>query len=157
MFKGGLSDNSEMSIKYHTATHLLLAALRKTLGEHIYHQGSNITPNRLRLDFPNESKLTEEQIKEIEDIINDVIQKGLPITYEETSKEDALKLVSFAAFQEKYGDTVKIYYIGEKDDPFSIEICNGPHVSNTSVLGRFKIVQQENIGAGIKRIKEILE
>ena len=157
MFKGGLSDNSEMSIKYHTATHLLLAALRKTLGEHIYQKGSNITPNRLRLDFPNESKLTEEQIKEIEDIINDVIQKGLPITYEETSKEDALKLVSFAAFQEKYGDTVKIYYIGEKDDPFSIEICNGPHVSNTSVLGRFKIVQQENIGAGIKRIKAILE
>ena len=157
MFKGGLSDNSEMSIKYHTATHLLLAALRKTLGEHIYQKGSNITPNRLRLDFPNESKLTEEQIKEIEDMINDVIQKGLPITYEETSKEDALKLVSFAAFQEKYGDTVKIYYIGEKDDPFSIEICNGPHVSNTSVLGRFKIVQQENIGAGIKRIKAILE
>ncbi len=157
MFKGGLADTSEMSTKYHTASHLLLASLRKVLGEHVYQKGSNITAERLRLDFPNENRLTEEEISKIETMVNDAIQKNLPVTYEEVSKESALKLVPFAAFEEKYGDTVKIYSIGDKNNPFSLEICNGPHVSNTSVLGKFKILKQESVGSGIKRIKAVLE
>jgi len=157
IFKGGLADTSEMSTKYHTTSHLLLSALRKVLGEHVYQKGSNITPDRLRLDFPNENRLTDKEIKDIEAFVNNGIEQSLPVTYKEVSKEEALKLVPFAAFEEKYGDTVKLYTIGNPDNPFSIEICNGPHVSNTSVLGKFKIVKQESVGAGIKRIKAILE
>jgi len=156
LFKGGLADTSEQSTKYHTATHLLLAALRKVLGTHVYQKGSNITPERLRLDFPNEEKLTEEQIKEVENIVNEQIEKKLPITFEEMNKQGALDLVSFAAFEEKYGDILKVYYVGPKEDPFSVEICNGPHVKNTSELGKFEITKQESIGSGIKRIKAIL-
>ncbi len=156
LFKGGLADTSEQSTKYHTATHLLLAALRKVLGTHVYQKGSNITPERLRLDFPNEEKLTEEQIKEVENIVNEQIAKKLPVTFEEMNKQKALNLVSFAAFEEKYGDILKVYYVGSKEDPFSVEICNGPHVKNTSELGEFKITKQESIGSGIKRIKAIL-
>lgn len=156
LFRGGLADTSEQSTKYHTATHLLLSALRKVLGTHVYQKGSNITPERLRLDFPNEEKLTDEQIKEVEHIVNEQIRLKLPITFEEMDKRDALSIVSFAAFEEKYGDILKVYYIGPKDNPFSVEICNGPHVKNTSQLGEFKIVKQESIGSGIKRIKAIL-
>jgi alanyl-tRNA synthetase len=161
MFKGGLADTSEMSVKYHTATHLLLAALRKVLGNHIYQMGSNITPERLRLDFPSDSKLTPEQVKEIEDIVNDIIKKELEVSYEEKSKEEALEIIeqenSSASFVEKYGDIVKVYYIGPKENPFSIEICNGPHVENTGELSQLKIIKQENVGAGVKRIKAILQ
>ncbi|KUK77804.1 MAG: Alanine--tRNA ligase [candidate division WS6 bacterium 34_10] len=157
MFKGGLADTSEMSVKYHTATHLLLAALRKVLGEHIYQKGSNITPERLRLDFPADKKLTDEQISQVEEIVNNAIKQGYDIHFKEMKKENALKLVPFAAFTEKYGDIVKVYYVGPEDKPFSAEICNGPHVENTSELGKFKIIKQENVGAGIKRIKAILE
>lgn len=157
MFKGGLTDTSEMSTKYHTASHLLLAALRKVLGEHVYQKGSNITPERLRFDFPNETKLTPEQVKEVEDLVNEQIEKKLDVTFEEVNKDKALKLVPFAAFTEKYGDKVKLYYIGPKENPFSIEICNGPHVENIGDLGKFKISKQENVGAGVKRIKAILE
>ncbi len=134
MFKGGLADTSEKTVQYHTATHLLLAALRKVLGEHIYQKGSNITTERLRLDFPSDEKLTPKQVKKV-----------------------ALKLVPFAAFSEKYGDKVKVYYVGPQDKPFSTEICNGPHVKNTSELGKFQIIKQENIGSGTKRIKAVLE
>jgi alanyl-tRNA synthetase len=157
LFKGGLADTSEMSTKYHTTSHLLLAALRKVLGEHVYQMGSNITPERLRLDFPNDTKLTGEEIGKVEDMVNSAIQQGLDVTFEEVSKEEALKLVPFAAFEERYSDTVKLYYVGEKDNPFSIEICNGPHVTNISDLGHFKIVKEESIGAGKRRIKAILE
>ena len=156
-FKGGLADTSEMSIKYHTASHLLLEALRRILGEHVYQKGSNITPERLRMDFPNETKLTPEQVKEVEDIVNEQIQKGLDVTFVEKEKEEALKLVPFAAFSEKYADKVKVYYIGPTDNPFSVEICNGPHVDNIKELGKFKITKQENVGAGVKRIKAVLE
>lgn len=156
-FKGGLADTSEMSIKYHTASHLLLEALRRVLGEHVYQKGSNITPERLRMDFPNETKLTPEQVKEVEDIVNEQIQKGLDVTFVEKEKEEALKLVPFAAFSEKYADKVKVYYIGPTDNPFSVEICNGPHVDNIKELGKFKITKQENVGAGVKRIKAVLE
>lgn len=156
IFKGGLADTSEMSTKYHTASHLLLSALRKVIGNHIYQKGSNITPDRLRLDFPNEQKLTQEQVTQIEDLINTAIKDSLPVSFKEVPKEEALKLVPFAAFEEKYGETVKLYTIGDPQNPFSIEICNGPHVSNIGGLGTFKIIKQESVGAGIKRIKAIL-
>lgn len=156
IFKGGLADTSEMSTKYHTASHLLLSALRKVVGNHIYQKGSNITPDRLRLDFPNEQKLTQEQVTQIEDLINTAIKDSLPVSFKEVPKEEALKLVPFAAFEEKYGETVKLYTIGDPQNPFSIEICNGPHVSNIGGLGTFKIIKQESVGAGIKRIKAIL-
>jgi alanyl-tRNA synthetase len=157
MFKGGLADTSEKTVQYHTATHLLLAALRKVLGEHIYQKGSNITTERLRLDFPSDEKLTPEQVKKVEDIVNEAIEKGYEISFKEMDKEEALKLVPFAAFSEKYGDKVKVYYVGPQDKPFSTEICNGPHVKNTSELGKFQIIKQENIGSGTKRIKAVLE
>lgn len=157
MFKGGLADTSDMSTKYHTTTHLLLATLRKILGNQVYQKGSNITPERLRFDYPADNKLTPEQVKQVEDMINEQIQKALPITYEEYPKEEALELVPFAAFSEKYGDIVKVYTIGEKSNPYSVEICNGPHVQNTKELGKFKISKQENVAAGVKRIKAVLE
>jgi len=157
MFKGGLADTSEMSTKYHTATHLLLAALQKVLGNHIYQKGSNITPERLRLDYPSDKKLTDEQVKEVEKLVNEAIQSKYEISSKEMKKEKALKLVPSAVFEEKYGDIVKVYYIGPEDNPFSIEICRGPHVKNTSELGKFRITKQENLGVGIKRIKAVLE
>jgi alanyl-tRNA synthetase len=157
MFKGGLADTSEMSTKYHTATHLLLAALKEVLGDHVYQKGSNITQERLRLDFPNENKLTDEQITEVENIVNNKITEGLEISHREVSKDEALKTVPNATFEERYGDKLKIYYIGDKTTPYSLEICFGPHVTNTRELGKFKIVKQENVGSGIKRIKAILE
>lgn len=157
MFKGGLADTSEETIKYHTATHLLLAALRKVLGNHVYQKGSNITTERLRLDFPSDNKLSQNQISEVENIVNEAIEKGYDVSFKEMPKKDALKLVPFAAFSEKYGEKVKVYYVGPQDNPFSVEICNGPHVSNTSQMGKFRIKKQENIGSGIKRIKAVLE
>lgn len=157
LFKGGLADTSEMSTKYHTATHLLLSALYKIVGPHIYQKGSNITPERLRLDFPNDTKLTDDQLKAIEELINEQIQKGLPVSYKEMPKEQALKIVKYAAFAEKYSDIVKVYTIGDEKDPFSQEICGGPHVENTKSLGHFKIVKEAGVAAGIRRIKAILE
>ena len=161
LFKGGLADTSEISVRYHTATHLLLASLRKVLGEHVYQKGSNITPERLRLDFPNESKLTSEELKQVEDLVNSAIEQELNVTFEEKPKEEALKIIerysSTSSFEEKYPDIVKVYYVGDKEAPFSVELCNGPHVRNTKELGKFKIVKQENIGAGVKRIKAILQ
>lgn len=157
LFKGGLADTSEMSTKYHTATHLLLSALHKVLGPHIYQKGSNITPERLRLDFPNDTKLTQEQLQEIEKIVNEEIKNSLPVTYKEMPKDEALKIVKYAAFSEKYSDVVKVYTIGDESNPFSQEICGGPHVSNTSELGEFKIVKEEGVAAGIRRIKAILK
>ncbi len=157
MFKGGLADTSEMSTRYHTATHLLLAALREILGDQVVQKGANITPDRLRFDFNNDQKLTPEQTSKVEKIVNEQIEKKLPVTFEILPKSKALKIVKSAVFTEKYGDEVKVYYIGEKENPFSIEICGGPHVGNTKELGRFRILKQENVGAGIKRIKGVLE
>lgn len=157
LFKGGLADTSEESKKLHTATHLLLQALYRVVGSHVFQKGSNITPERLRLDFPNDTKLTPEQIQKVEDLVNEQIDKKLPVSFVEMSKDEAMKLVQYAAFEDRYGEIVKVYTIGTADDPYSIEICNGPHVDNTSELRRFKIIKQENVGAGIKRIKAILE
>lgn len=156
LFKGGLADTSEMSTKYHTANHLLLAALYEVLGTHIYQKGSNITPERLRLDFPNDTKMTSEQISKVEKIVNDQIEKALPISYVEMEKEDALKIVKYASFAEKYSELVKVYSIGDPNNSFSKEICGGPHVQNTKELGRFKIIKEESVAAGIRRIKAVL-
>lgn len=155
-FKGGLADYSENSTKLHTATHLLIAALRKVVGEHIYQKGSNITPERLRLDFPNDTKLTAEQLAEVENMVNQAIKDELEVSFSEFDKAEALKLVPFAAFDEKYGSKVKVYRVGPIDKPFSMEICGGPHVENTRDLGSFKIVKQENVAAGVKRIKAVV-
>lgn len=156
-FKGGLADTSEQSKKYHTTTHLLNAALKQVLGPEIHQKGSNINPERLRFDFNFDRKLTQEELKEVEDLVNQYIQKEINVYFEEMPKDEALKIVPDAVFTEKYGDTVKVYYVGKGKDSISKEICGGPHVENTKELGKFKIVKQENVGAGVKRIKAILE
>ena len=157
LFKGGLLDQSEQSIKLHTATHLLLKALYDLLGNHIRQVGSNITPERLRLDFPNPEKLTTQQLKQIEDTVNQKIKEALPVSIETTSKEKALKETPYPAFADRYPEIVSVYIIGDPDNPYSKEICTGPHVNNTKELGHFKIIKHESIGSGIRRIKAILE
>jgi len=154
LFKGGLADTSEMSTHYHTCTHLLLAALRSIVGEHVYQMGSRVKPEGLRFDFPNQEKLSPEQITKIEKLINQKIDEKLPVTYTKMSREEGLKLVPFAAFEGKYADVVKVYTIGDSKHPFSQELCNGPHAKNTSeIQGVFKITHQEKIGNGIVRLK----
>ncbi|MDP3057099.1 MAG: alanine--tRNA ligase [bacterium] len=157
-FKGGLADHSEQTAKYHTATHLLLAALRKVLGENIYQRGSNITAERMRFDFSHSEKMTKEEIKKVEDIVNEQIQKNLLVGLEEMSLEDAKRLGAMGIFEIKYGERVKVYTIGdERTGIFSREICGGPHAANTGVLGKFKIKKEEASSAGVRRIKAILE
>jgi alanyl-tRNA synthetase len=151
-FKGGLSDDSEKTIKLHTATHILNSALRKILSEDIKQRGSNITSERLRFDFNFSRKLSPEEIKKIEDYVNEIINKSLPITKEKMKLGDAFKSGAQAEFGAKYPDDVWVYTI--KD--FSKEICNGPHVENTKELGIFKIKKEESSAAGIRRIKAIL-
>jgi alanyl-tRNA synthetase len=154
MFKGGLSDAGEETKKLHTATHLLRQALEIVLGEPIMQKGSNITPERLRFDFNRSEKISEEQLKKVEDLVNEKIKEGIPVEMLELPKEEALKVVGTLSFDlSKYGDVVKIYKIGD----FSVEFCGGPHVSNTSELGHFKIIKEESVSAGIRRIKAILE
>lgn len=152
-FKGGLADHSEKTTAYHTATHLLHKALQIVLGEHATQKGSNITAERLRFDFMNPQKLTPEELKRVEDIVNEQIQRDLPVTCEEMSLEDAQKSGATGLFVNKYGDKVKVYTIGD----FSKEICGGPHVDRTGKLGHFKIVKEEAVSAGVRRIKAILE
>jgi len=159
-FKSGLADNSEAVTKLHTATHLLLAALRKVLGEHVFQKGSNITAERLRLDFSHPEKLTQEQLKKVEDIINEQIKKDLPIYCEEMSLEDAEKKNAMGVFENKYGEKVKVYTVGPSmgsGQVFSCEICSGPHIEKTSELGHFKILKEEASSSGVRRIKAILE
>ncbi|MBU4285092.1 alanine--tRNA ligase [Patescibacteria group bacterium] len=152
-FKSGLADNSEQVTKLHTAAHLLLAALRKILGENVFQKGSNITAERLRLDFSHSKKMTPEQLKEVEDIVNEQIKKDLTIHCEEMSLEDAKKKNAMGVFESKYGDRVKVYSMGD----FSCEICAGPHVTNTNQLGHFKILKEEASSAGVRRIKAVLK
>lgn len=148
LFKGGLADHSEEVTKYHTATHLLHAALRQILGSHVEQKGSNLTSERLRFDFSQPDKLTEEQIKQVENLVNEKIKENLPVTSEVMDKEKALQSGALAFFGEKYGDKVTVYTVGD----FSREICGGPHVSSTGQLGDFKIIKEESAGAGIRRI-----
>ncbi len=151
-FKGGLADQNEKTIAYHTATHLLHQALRTVLGEHVKQSGSNITEERLRFDFTHPQKMTKEEIQQVEDLVNEQIKKDLPVTCEEMSYEDAKKSGAIGLFTDKYGDKVKVYTIGD----FSKEICGGPHVTHTGDMGRFKIKKEESSSSGIRRIKAVL-
>ena len=153
VFRGGLADHSSEVIRLHTATHLLLATLREILGEQVVQRGQNITKERSRFDFPNPEKLTDEQVKKVEDIINTIIYNNLPVKFEVMSKDNALKTGAIHAFNEKYTDKVKVYYVGDSlDNAVSKEFCGGPHVSSTGVIGRVRIKKQEKIGSGIIRI-----
>ncbi len=156
-FKGGLAGSGEMETKYHTATHLLHAALRKVLGDHVAQKGSNITSERLRFDFSHPEKMTPEQIKEVEDWVNNAINQNAIVCRNELPLEEAKKLNAIGLFGEKYGDIVSVYTIGNFDDPISREFCGGPHVENTGTLGKFKIAKEEASSAGVRRIKAILE
>ncbi len=162
MFKGGLTSHSEQAIKYHTATHLLHQALIDVLGEEIKQKGSNINEERLRFDYSCFQKPTSEQLKKVEDVVNEKIKENLSVIMKEMSLQEARKLGAIGLFEEKYGNRVKVYFIGgSKDkklkDAYSKEICGGPHVENTSVLGHFKIIKEEAISNGVRRIKAILE
>lgn len=152
-FKGGLAEQNEITTAYHTATHLLHQALRNVLGDHVKQGGSNITTERLRFDFSHPEKMTPEQIKQVEDIVNEQIKRDLNVVSEEMPLEEAKKSGAIGLFENKYGDTVKVYTIGD----FSKEICGGPHVKHTGELGHFKIKKEESSSAGIRRIKAILE
>ena len=150
-FKGGLAGTGEMETKYHTATHLLLAALREVLGSQVEQKGSNITAERLRFDFNNDSKLTDEEKKRVEDLVNQKISEDLPMTWTEMSLDEAREIGAQGAFGEKYGERVKVYTIG--DGSFSREICGGPHVEHTGILGNFKITKEESSSQGVRRVK----
>ncbi|MCD6109774.1 alanine--tRNA ligase [bacterium] len=152
-FSGGLADHSEQTTKLHTATHLLDQALRNVLGPHVKQKGSNITVDRLRFDFSHPDKMTPEQIKEVEYIVNEQIKKGLDVTYEEMTVDEAKKRGAIGLFESKYGEKVKVYKIGD----FSMEICGGPHVKNTRDLGKFRIKKEQSSSAGVRRIKAVLE
>ena len=157
-FKGGLADTSEISIKYHTATHLLHAALREVLGDDVLQKGSNITPERLRFDFSHDAKMTDEEKKEVESIVNQKIKESLPVICEEMKIGEAKETGALGVFGEKYGEAVKVYKIGnEKKGIFSMELCGGPHIDNTDKLGHFKITKEEAVSAGVRRIKAVLE
>ncbi len=157
MFKGGLADNSETTTRYHTATHLLLAALRQVLGGEIYQKGSNITAERVRFDFNYPEKLTPEQLKQVEDIVNAKIVEAIPVEMTEMPKEEALKISKVSFDPSKYPDIVKVYKIGDPalgaGQAFSIEVCGGPHAGNNSELGHLKITKEESSSSGIRRIK----
>ena len=142
-----------METKYHTATHLLNAALKKVLGSHVHQKGSNITADRMRFDFSHDAKMTDEEKKQVEDLVNQYIEMSIPVEKIEMKKEEAVKMGAEAMFMEKYGDEVTVYKIGD----VSIEVCGGPHVRNTKELGHFKIKQEESSSSGVRRIKAILE
>ena len=151
-FKGGLAEQNEKTIAYHTATHLLHKALQIVLGEHAKQKGSNITTERLRFDFSHPEKMTKEQLQQVEDLVNEQIARDLPVTCEEMTLEEAKESGATGLFENKYGEKVKVYTIGD----FSKEICGGPHVSHTGELGHFKIKKEESSSAGVRRIKAIL-
>ncbi len=152
-FKGGLASTGEIETKYHTATHLLNAALKQVLGSHVHQRGSNITAERMRFDFSHPTKMTDEEKKATEDLVNEWIKEAIPVEHLEMKKDDAIKMGAEAMFIEKYGDIVSVYKIGDK----SIELCGGPHVHNTSELGHFRIKKEESSSSGVRRIKAILD
>ena len=157
-FKGGLADTSEKTVKYHTATHLLNQALTDILGSHVEQKGSNITTERLRFDFSHPDKMTEEQIKQVEELVNQKITEALPVKVVTMPKTEALQIGARHAFLDKYGDEVTVYYIGENlATAYSKEFCGGPHVENTDELGVFKITKEEAVSAGVRRIKAVLQ
>ncbi|MBR1875244.1 alanine--tRNA ligase [Candidatus Saccharibacteria bacterium] len=158
MFKGGLEDHGETTTKYHTATHLTLAALQKLLDKNIGQQGSNITAERMRFDFNFERKLTPEEKQAIEDQVNEWISEDLPVTFDEYDKDYAKNVLkAHGQFWEKYPAKVKVYTIGDPENPVSREVCGGPHVEHTGVIGKYKIKKEESSSAGVRRIKAIIE
>ena len=152
-FKGGLADTSEETACLHTATHLLLAGLKKLLGKEVRQKGSNITPERLRFDFNCDHKLTPEEIDFLEKFVNDAIQRKIPVTMKEMSLKEAQDLGAEGSFANKYGEMVKVYTIGD----VSMEICGGPHAQNTADLISFKILKEESSSAGVRRIKAVIK
>lgn len=156
-FKGGLADASEETTALHTAAHLLLASLRKVLGDHVFQKGSNITAERLRFDFSHPEKMTDEQKQAVEKLVNEAIDKKLPVSVEEMTLEEAKAQNAMGVFESKYGEKVKVYTVGEGEDIFSKEICGGPHITNTSELGHFRIKKEGSSSSGVRRIKAILE
>ena len=165
MFKGGLSDTGEQTTKYHTACHLLLAALQQEIDPSIAQKGSNLTPERLRFDFNIDHKMTPEELQRVEDRVNAWIEADLPVVYAEYDKDYAFdELHAHGSFRDRYPDRVTVYAIGEgisaPDDEktmISMEICGGPHVQHTGELGKFKITKEESSSAGVRRIKAVLE
>ncbi|MFA6039338.1 MAG: alanine--tRNA ligase [Candidatus Peribacteraceae bacterium] len=156
-FKGGLQDHSSATTKLHTATHLLNAALRKVLGDHVSQKGSNITAERLRFDFNHSEKMTPEQVKEVEELVNRAIKDDLPVSFHVTTVEGAKEEGAMGVFDARYGAEVKVYVVGnDAQGIFSKEICGGPHVARTSMLGGFKIRKEESSSAGVRRIKAVL-
>ena len=156
-FKGGLAGTGEQEVRYHTATHLLNAALKVILGKDVHQKGSNITPERMRFDFSCDHKLTDEEKKKVEDLVNEWISRGLDVKCEEMKKDDAIKSGAECMFIEKYPDIVTVYSIGNDKETVSKELCGGPHVKNTSELGHFKIKKEEASSAGVRIIKAILQ
>jgi len=161
MFKGGLASHSEKVIKYHTATHLLHQALREVFGETVKQKGSNINEERLRFDYSCSFKPTAEQLRRVEEIVNQKIKEGLSVIMKEMSLAEAKKMGAIGLFEEKYGERVKVYFIVKPknglENAFSKEICAGPHVQNTSELGHFRIIKEEAVSSGVRRIKAILD
>ena len=149
MFKGGLADDKQNTKRHHTAAHLMLQALRMVLGDHVEQRGSNINEERMRFDFTHPEKMTPEQIQKVEDIVNEQINKKMPVTWQEMTLQQAKDYGALGVFEHKYGDVVKVYTMGD----FSKEICGGPHVDNTGELGSFKIIKEESSSAGVRRIK----
>ena len=155
-FKGGLADQSAETTRLHTATHLLHMALRNILGPGVAQKGSNITAERLRFDFTYPEKLTPEQLEAVEIQVNQAIKRDLPVCMEEMTPEQAKARGAIGLFESKYGDRVRVYTIGEPEDALSREICGGPHVGHTGELGSFKIMKEEAVSAGVRRIKAVL-
>ena len=156
-FKGGLADTSEKTTRLHTAHHLLLKALQQVLGPHVHQRGSNITQERLRIDFAHDKKLTTEQLEQLERLVNDKIKEDLPVVRTEMALEEAEKLHAEHEFGAKYPERVSVYSVGPLESAYSIEFCGGPHVEHTGELGRFKILKEEAVAQGIRRIKAVLE
>ena len=157
MFKGGLAGNSEIETRYHTATHLLNAALKVVVSKDIHQKGSNITDERMRFDFNLDHKLTDEEKEQVENLVNKWINDGLPVRKKEMNKTEAIESGAECMFIEKYPDVVTVYEIGNEDNIVSRELCGGPHVNNTKEIGHFKIVKEESSGSGVRRIKAIIE
>jgi len=157
-FKGGLADNKEETTKLHTAAHLTIAAMKKLINPNTEQKGANINAERLRFDFNSDDRLTDEQVKQIEDWVNNAISSNASVEMQVLSLNDAKKSGAHGVFEAKYGNKVKVYTITGKDGTiYSKEICGGPHVKTLKDMGHYKIIKQESVAAGIKRIKAILE
>jgi len=165
-FAGGLTDHSEMATRYHTATHLLHAGLRRVLGDHVEQRGSHINVERLRFDFSHPARVTPEEIEQVEELVNQAIERDFPIAWAEMSPEEAKRSGAIGLFADRYGERVKVYAIGDMEGlpeggpnagTFSKEVCGGPHVERTGLLGRFRVVKEQSASSGVRRIRGVLE